>query len=99
MLTIDQNKRIAEALGLCWPGIKLRTDSFFKDLGYDSWPGFRLIIENGPEQDWWISFVNHNSHVFMSAYIGEIEWAIKQDYIGPKLGIALAKWLERKGKK
>ncbi len=71
---------------------------------FDTWDGFRLIVENGPKQNWWNEFVCLNPYVFIIFYnmVDPTQfggWAITQDYIGPKLGIALTEWLERREKK
>lgn len=103
----SQNKRIAKVLGLCWhewsytPKIsvclKCKTEDP-QNISFDTWEGFRLIIENGPKMEWWNEFIRQNRHVFVITELAgkplTEKWAIKHAYIGPKLAVALNEFLE-----
>jgi len=116
MLTTEQNKLIAEKLGLPKPcviykncivfGGKLKPKPCYVENNnkcvnahtFDTWEGFRLIIENGPKQDWWEDFI-HSSYYAFNTFLGDYKdegygWAIKQDYVGPKLAEELMRWIE-----
>ena len=68
----ERNKIIAEALGLCWHEgeatqfphrkckpcgeviIGIKKDGTEHD--FSTWPGFGIIMEEGPGKDWWYKF-------------------------------------------
>jgi len=94
-MTPEQNIKIAEWLGIA--PIDVISAIIALNRKFDTWEGFRLIMENGPSRDRWDEFVKR-SGCFMIDNWGEfgIRWAIKQDYIGPKLATALIEWTENK---
>jgi len=107
----EQNKKIAKWLGLCWREPAYDDDSatptYHKadNPKFDTWEGFRIIMENGPKQKWWDRFLDESrvGFVFFTGNLGkesvlqENKWnrTIKQDYIGPKLADALLEWIEK----
>jgi len=62
---------------------------------FDTREGFHLIIEHGPKMEWWDEFIWSSKAMIVSCDVDyHWSWAIKQDYIGPALAIALNDWFE-----
>ena len=62
---------------------------------FDTPEGFHLIIEHGPKQIWWRSFLK-------AARVGPEPygaWSIREYYLGPRLAIALDEFLKEGGGK
>lgn len=73
MTHTDRDKRIAEALGLCWHNIQYEEDPHYificTDCGetfeddenllpnFSTFDGMGLILQKGPEKEWWQWFI------------------------------------------
>ena len=90
-LTEGQNRRIAEKLKLriVAHGFFQAPDGVAHCREFDSWAGFRLIIEHGPKQEWWDEFVTQSDAFIFLADIKLREWAVKSTFIGPRLAHVL----------
>jgi len=70
------------------------------NIPYDSWDGFRLIMENGPKnrEQWWKFVEDRRGVVFMierSSYTHIPDsWSVRQEFIGPPFAGELIKWIE-----
>jgi len=68
------------------------------NVPFDTWDGFRSIMENGPKQEWWYEFMisicaDYRQHPLSH----EVIYYIPSNYIGPKLAETLIEWVERSG--
>lgn len=71
-MNLKRDKKIAEALGLCWHKNEYDIDwgwgcskcetlfkSEFSNPNFSTAEGELLILQEGPERDWWEEFINY----------------------------------------
>lgn len=102
-LALEQNKRIAEALGLRYiidlDAFVMDPDPFIPNNAvsgpFDSKPGFWVIIKHGPKMDWWHKFMVHICADYRQHPLShKVIYYIPFDFIGPQLAVELDKFLE-----
>ena len=94
---VKNNKMLC---GKCnqWHYINPADLSFKDNIPFDSREGFWLIMDHGPKNEKWGKFVQTHPTVFKyhfsAVYEDGLDWAIKQEFIGPQLAHKLIKFIE-----
>ena len=77
------------------------------NTSFDTRPGFWLIMDHGPKCKDWEKFLDETQiGVSLEPWVFDAqgndvscrEWAIKQDFVGEKLAVELARFIEGEGK-
>jgi len=96
-LSDSQNMKIAQ-----WLGLEPNPKAYRVGFQYNTWDGFRLIIDNGPSQTWWEDWMLWDDSsqggliFYVESFVGFIEhWSLRQEFIGPRLAEELINWIEQ----